>query len=96
MSWFTQLRLATKLTLAFLAVALVALIIGGFGTMKLKQVDGMMSSLYAIEAEKLGEARTQLGGNPNPFVIEDIQHDPAPSRGQFRTMPHVDSTLFGH
>ncbi len=62
MSWFTQLRLATKLTLAFLAVALVALVIGGFGTMKLKQVDGMMSSLYAdrlIPIRQLGVVKAE-------------------------------------
>ncbi|MDH4379407.1 MAG: hypothetical protein QE263_05840 [Vampirovibrionales bacterium] len=64
-------------------------------SMRNGQVVGMMSSLYAIEAEKLGAARTTLGGNPSPFVIEDIQSEPANSRGQFRNMQRVDSTMFG-
>ncbi|MBC9248817.1 chemotaxis protein [Pseudomonas alcaligenes] len=62
MSWFTQLRLATKLTVSFLLVALVSLVIGGFGTAKLKQVDGMMSSIYfdrLIPIRDLGQVKSE-------------------------------------
>ncbi|WP_028451554.1 methyl-accepting chemotaxis protein [Chitinilyticum aquatile] len=47
MSWFTNLRLVTKLTITFLLVATVALIIGGMGVINIKKVDDMMSSMYA-------------------------------------------------
>ena len=59
------------------------------------QVVGLMSSLYAIEAERLGNARTVIGGNPTGFVIEEIQTEPASSRGQFKNIQRVDSIMFG-
>ncbi|WP_148714246.1 methyl-accepting chemotaxis protein [Chitinolyticbacter meiyuanensis] len=47
MDWFKQLRLATKLTVAFLLVALVAVVIGLVSIYQLRKVDSMMSSMYS-------------------------------------------------
>lgn len=64
-------------------------------SMRNGQVVGLLSSLYTIEAEKLGAARTTVGGNPNAFVIEDIQAEGAGNRGSFKPLRPVDSAMFG-
>ena len=46
MQWFNDLKLATKLILAFLVVATIAGIIGFIGTRSVNTVNDMMTDIY--------------------------------------------------
>ncbi|WP_255990574.1 MCP four helix bundle domain-containing protein, partial [Chitinolyticbacter albus] len=63
MNGFKSLRLGTKLTIAFLMVALVTVVVGVVAVYQLRQVDAMMSSMYTdrlVPIRDLSHIETEL------------------------------------
>ncbi len=86
MQWFMNLKLATKLIMAFLIVAAIAAIIGFVGNRSVNTVNDMMSDIYAnqlVPINDVGNIRAQgadnfrrlyqMASTQNPREIEQVK-----------------------
>lgn len=78
MQWFNDLKLATKLILAFLVVATIAGIIGFIGTRSVNTVNDMMTDIYGnqlVPINDIGNVRTHGAENYRRLLLLSVIHD---------------------
>ena len=78
MQWFNDLKLATKLILAFLVVATIAGIIGFIGTRSVNTVNDMMTDIYGnqlVQINDIGNVRTHGAENYRRLLLLSVIHD---------------------
>ncbi|SMC29823.1 methyl-accepting chemotaxis protein [Andreprevotia lacus DSM 23236] len=82
MQWLANMRLMTKLITAFVLVALVSVAIGMLGTDKLRQVNGMLDSMYTdrlVPVRDLGRVQQEVVQHYRRLYVDIVLNDPAES-----------------
>ena len=93
MQWFLQLKLATKLVMTFLIVALIAVLVGAVGISRSMMLGDMLSSSYSdnlIPVAMFGESKFQLDEHYRRMYVAMLMHDAKSREDQIQLLADTE------